>query len=195
MFRKYGIDNKAKLEETKQKMFKTNLEKYGHICSIYGKEQQEKSKITCQKLYWTNYPAQAEIVKNKQIDTKRKNNTFNKSKLEEKSYQLLKEKYLDIKYQYKSELYPFICDFYIPSLDLYIECNYHWTHGKHQYNKNDINDNLIIKKWKEKNTDFYNYTIYVWTNLDIKKYNIAKENKLNYLVFYNMNELKEWLNI
>ena len=39
----------------------------------------------------------------------------------------------DIIRQYKSDLYPFACDFYIPSLDLYIECNYHWTHGNKLY--------------------------------------------------------------
>ena len=191
---KYGVDNKAKLEETKQKMFKTNLKKYGHICSIYGKEQQEKSKITCQTLYGTNYSTQAEIVKNKQIETKRKNNTFNTSNPENKSYNLLKEKYQDIQYQYKSKLYPFICDFYIPSLDLYIECNYHWTHGGKPF-ENTNEDNLIVEEWKNKNTKFYNNAINTWTIRDVKKRNIAKENKLNYLVFYNINELKEWLNI
>ena len=29
----------------------------------------------------------------------------------------------------KYDRYPFACDFYISSLDLFIECNYHWTHG------------------------------------------------------------------
>ena len=31
--------------------------------------------------------------------------------------------------------------------------------------------------------DYYNNAIYTWTNLDIRKYNIAKENRLNYFFF------------
>lgn len=33
--------------------------------------------------------------------------------------------------QYTSERYPFLCDFYIKPLDLYIELNLYWTHGGH----------------------------------------------------------------
>lgn len=49
---------------------------------------------------------------------------------------------------YMSKDYPFKCDFYIISLDLYIECNFHWTHGGHWFdalNKDDLNK---ANKWK-----------------------------------------------
>ena len=36
--------------------------------------------------------------------------------------------------------------------------------------------------------------IYVWTDLDVRKRNIAKENNLNYIEFWNIEELKNWLN-
>ena len=35
---------------------------------------------------------------------------------------------------------------------------------------------------------------YIWTINDPLKRNIAKENNLNYLEFFNINELKDWLN-
>lgn len=56
---------------------------------------------------------------------------MNTSKSEEMSYVLLVERFgaNDILRQYKSEEYPFACDFYIKSRNIYIECNYCWTHG------------------------------------------------------------------
>ena len=69
--------------------------------------------------------------------TKRKNGTFNSSKPEDMSYVLLCEVFGkdDIERQHKDDRYPFLCDFYVKSKDLYIECNYHWTHGKHWFDE------------------------------------------------------------
>ena len=63
--------------------------------------------------------------------TRKLNGTFKTSKQEDKVYEILCEKFTkdDIVRQYKSNKYPFSCDFYIKSLDLYIECNFSWTHG------------------------------------------------------------------
>ena len=191
---KYGVDNKAKLEETKEKMKKTNLKKYNHECAAQGKDQKIKSKITCQKIYGCDYAAQSDVVKNKQTQTKKLNNTLNSSKPEDQSFILLKQKYPDVIRQYKSDNYPFVCDFYIPSLYLYIECNYHWTHGGHPYNPNNINDYNKLKLWESKTTKFYRNAIITWTCRDVNKRNIAKQNNLNYIEFWNIDELKDWLN-
>jgi hypothetical protein len=48
----------------------------------------------------------------------------------------------------------------------------------------------IIKKNKTK----YDSVIYTWSDLDVRKRNIAKQNNLNYIEFWNINELKDWLN-
>ena len=95
--------------------------------------------------------------------------------------------------QYKSDEYPFCCDFYIPSINLYIECNFSWTHGGHSYDKDNEEDQLILEKWKEKNTKYYDNAINTWTIRDVRKRNIAKQNNLNYIEFWNLNELKNWL--
>ena len=104
----------------------------------------------------------------------------------------MKEIFSDIIRQYRSELYPFSCDFYIPTEDLYIECNYTWTHGGKPY-EGTKEDNIKLNKWKEKNTKFYNNAIYTWTDLDVRKRNIVKQNNLNFIEFWDINELKEWL--
>lgn len=36
--------------------------------------------------------------------------------------------------QYSDQRYPYNCDFYIKSQDLFIEINYYWTHGSHPFN-------------------------------------------------------------
>ena len=68
-------------------------------------------------------------VKQKVKDSKKKNKTFGKSKSEDQIYQLLLQKFNKVERQYKSEQYPFACDFYIPSIDLYIEYQGFYTHG------------------------------------------------------------------
>ena len=60
--------------------------------------------------------------------TKHKNNTFNTSKFEVNFRNNLIEIFdvTDIFSNYKDELrYPFNCDFYIKSLDIFIELNIH----------------------------------------------------------------------
>ena len=172
-FKKYGVDNVFKLEKLIQKRLKT-------FKSIAFKEK--ISKILS-----------SQEVQNKINATKRKNNSFSTSKPEEESYLLLKEKYNDVKRQYKSEEYPYLCDFYIPSLDLYIECNYHWTHGNHAYDPTNIEDNLLLEKWKQKPNSFYDSAIKVWSISDVIKRNLAKENKLNWIEFFSIDDFKKWL--
>ena len=76
---------------------------------------------------------------------------------------------------------------------MFIEYNGTWTHGSKPYVDN-LECNAILDKWKEKskNSKFYKNAIYTWSVLDVKKRNIAKQNKLNYLEFFNMNQFNEW---
>lgn len=219
--KKYGcnINNYTQLDYVKEKIKQTCLKKYGsnsplgnkniwnetrkHIIEKYGaaynKEKLNKTLIKKYGVPWFTLSdklkekTNTQETKEKQYNTKKKNHTFNTSIQENKTYELLKEKYSDVKYQYKSDVYPFVCDFYIPSLNLYIECNYHWTHGGKPYEGTD-EDNIILEKWKSKQTKFYNNAINCWTIRDVNKRNIAKTNKLNYLEFFTILELEKWLN-
>ena len=199
---RYGVDNGFKTKEAQDKYKQTCLNNWGvdHNWKIPGEhdlthtpEALEKKKLTSLKNWGTEHPHQCKEIIDKVNNTKRKNNSFNISKSEELSYNLLKEKYPDVKKQYKSKLYPFICDFYIPSLDLYIECNYHWTHGGHPYNINNKEDQILLEKWKNKNTKYYLGAINTWTVRDVNKRNTVKQNNLNYIEFWHIKELKKWL--
>ena len=96
---------------------------------------------------------------------------------------MLLNKYNDTCYQYSSDLYPFHCDFYIPSLNLYIEYNGSWTHGKHPFNKDNEDDIEILNNWKIKSetSKFYKSAIETWTIRDVNKRNLAYKNKLNFI--------------
>ena len=196
---KYGVDETAKLKEIYIKTEETKLLKYND--KHYNNKKKYKQTMierygveSSLQLPYTRERAKSEDTKQKIIETKKQNNTFNTSEPENESYKLLKKKYKDVIKQYKSELYPFNCDFYIPNLDLYIECNYHWTHGGHPFDSNNEDDQILLNEWVNNNTEYYNNAIGTWTIRDINKRNIAKQNNLNYIEFWNIKELKDWLN-
>lgn len=127
--------------------------------------------------------------RNKKIE----NGTINSSKPENDVYNLLLNKFEVVRY-YSDDRYPFECDFYIKSLDLFIECNFHWTHGGKPYIENDEQCINQLSKWKEKakKSKFYENAIKTWTIRDVSKLKKAKENNLNYLIFYNYKEMLSW---
>lgn len=112
--KKFGVDNYRKTDECKKLVSKIIREKQYIIrnkvkntcLEKYGVDNYAKSNEFKNKMNW-------EEQKKKEYETKKKNNSFNKSKIEMKSYELLKEKYPSVKYQYKSDVYPFVCDFFI----------------------------------------------------------------------------------
>lgn len=168
---KYGVDNVMKLEFIKQKMYETNYKKYNSKSSM-----------------------QNDKIKNKSYHTKKRNKSFNTSKPEEEIYKLLCQKYENVKRQYKSEVYPFACDFYIPSEDLYIEYQGFKSHNYEPYNINNIKHQEKVQKWAEYcqyNKSYLGY-LKVWTITDPLKRQLAKNNNLNWIEFFNMNQFISW---
>ena len=205
--KKYSVDNYAKTQEFKDRLKKACIKKYGteyytqtqeykEYIKLHQEEIQAKMKQTCLEKYGVeNYCQTPEFIQ-KMYNTKKKNNSFHISKEEEKAYNILLTKFSkdDIIRQYKSDLYPFACDFYIKSLDLYIEYNGTWTHGIGSFDSNNLDHIKLLNKWKSKNTDFYRTAIYTWTDLDVRKLETFKKNKLNYKIFWNLKEVKDWIN-
>ena len=204
---RYGGDSPMCNSVTKEKAITTNFQKFGvancmHLDSIKHHQRQ-----TCVKRYGVKYPAQSNEIRQKLseinsspetqqkiYETKKKNHSFNISNPENLIYERLSEKFGKVLRQYKSEKYPFSCDFYIPEIDLYIEFQGNWTHGEKPYNEKDEEDIKLLEEWQEKATisDFYANAIEVWTISDVKKRKIAKENNLNWIEFFNLDEFEEW---
>ena len=183
--KKYGAENVYASEYIKQKIKETNLERYNETSWTKSKEGREFLKN------FTN----SEDFKNKQHETKKKNNSFNTSKIENKLELSLREMFPDLETQYKSELYPFNCDFYIPSLDLYIEYNGSWTHGGCFYDENNDENRNTLEKWKQasEHSRFYETAVSVWTQRDVLKLNTAIENNLNYIAWFNQQQAYDWI--
>ena len=222
---RYGVENPQQCERIKEKTKQTNLERYGTenvYASEYGKEKikktnlerygvenvsnneliKEKKKQTCLKHYGVENPAQCPDIVDKIFKQRRINGTIISSSFEEKVHNLLKEKFIIVERQYKSDVYPFRCDFYIQDLNFYIEIQGHPSHGKEPFDPNNIKHQEILKLWqrktielkKDKSRTQYEDYIDTWTRRDPLKRKIAKENNLNWIEFFNMKQFLKWYN-
>lgn len=204
---KYGKPNYVQTKEYQIKSKQTKKEKYGNE----NYNNRDLAKQTCLKKFGKITYTQTQEYKDKYCDkdsillrqnkankTKRQNKTFNTSEQENKVAELLIKKYPNTIRQYRSEEYPFDCDFYIPEQNLYIETSFFWTHGKYNhkvygpFDKTNTEHLLLLEFWKNKNTKFYKQAIYTWTNLDVRKLECFKKNNLNYKIFYTMEEFNQW---
>ena len=124
----------------------------------------------------------------REYNTRKRNKTFNTSKIEQEFKKYLEDNDINFKYQYKSEPYPFNCDFYFPDYDLYFEIQGHWGHGKHPFDENNEDDLNILNIWKEKQNirPQYKMSIKVWTESDPYKRQIAKEHNLNWAEVFSI---------
>ena len=180
MISRYGVDNPQKCESIKQATMQTNIRKYG---VPYATQ-------TLNTILHTNTTSSIK----KCNETKRNRKSFNKSQEEDIVYNHLCQMFgeRDVIRQYRDERYPFACDFYIKSLDLFIECNFHWTHGGRNYDENDEFCIQQLKNWQEKaqTSKFYKNAIQTWTVRDVIKSSYYQN--INIEVFYCINDVELW---
>ena len=205
---KYGFEYASQSEEFLNKVKQTCLDKYGvkhynqsdegraRLSEKHSSEEvQNKTKQTCLKKYGVEYYFQSkeyqskhDEIQAKMNNTKHLNHTFSSSQIETEFASYLDSQNIEYKRQYRSKVYPFNCDFYLPRYDLYVEIQASWTHGGHPFNIEM--DKNILERWKSKNTDFYKTAIETWTVRDVKKRDLAKQNQLNYLEIFS-NDIDE----
>ena len=211
--KKYGVEHHWINSEIKEKRHQTWLNKYGvDICS-QAESVKEKMSKTVQEKYGVKWFTQSKKLieasntdeaKDKEFKTKIKNMSFSKSKEEDKIYELLLNKFKNVKRQYKDKkLYPFYCDFYLPLENIWIEYNGSQYHNNRPFlnNDKDLEElNLLYelstrrKQKTGKSKSIYDSIIYTWSDLDVRKRNIAKQNNLHYVELWNINEAIKWLN-
>ena len=154
--------------------------------SLHSNNNRQKAKETCLKKYGVEFYSNRE----KEYETKKKNNSFNSSSKEEMYYLSLCDKYgkENIIRNYKCDLYPYRCDFYIVTENKFIELNLHWTHGGMRFDENNICCVEKLNEWKEKakTSKFYQNAIETWTTRDKNKIETALKNKLNYETIYKL---------
>lgn len=182
--RKYGtgITNPFQSKEVVDKIDQTNLRKYG------------TRRFTQTDTFRNLVSERHDETEAKKISTHSLNNSFNDSKIEDEIFNFIRNVFPDVKRHFSSESYPFSCDFYIPSTDTYVEYNGTWTHGNHPFNRNDPDDVKLCEMWKDKRSRYYDNAVYVWTNLDIRKRECAKQNNLKFVELWNVDDVMQWLN-
>lgn len=174
-----GLGTSSKILQ--EKIINTTIKNHG-VKNVYMREDlKQKSHSKESKL--------------KEYKTKKKNNTFNTSKIEKELETELRKIFPNLKTQYRSKKYPFNCDYYIPELDLYIEYNGTWLHGDKFFDKDDLNDLKKLSQWteKSKNSKFYKNAIETWTVRDVNKLNTALKNNLNYITWFNQEHAYNWI--
>ena len=191
---KTGYSNPSQNPNVKIKKEETCMKNFGVKSQNQSKEIKAKQIKSLIKNFGCTNPSQSEIIKIKKRETMKKNNSYNKSKEEEYINKILCKKFRKIERQYTSELYPFACDFYIPSLDLYIEYQGFWTHGGEPYDKNNQNHQEILQKWIKNTHPQYKNAINVWTTRDPLKRETARKNNLNWVEFFTMDQFFKWYN-
>lgn len=209
---KYGVDNPSKVDIIKQRKIETCRKNFGVDYPFQSKEIKEKSYKTSLEKYgvplWSMTKegilnSHSKKANQKRVNTFLKNKSYIKSKTENLAFLYLSLEYPDIIRQYyDKERYPYKCDFYIPCLDLFIELNnsqYHHFHAFDKTNESDINEFNRIKKLSEEKHKIsdkknqYDNIIYTWTILDPEKRKVAKENNINFIEFWDINEVINWL--
>lgn len=217
---KYGVENISQCEIIQNKKKETNMKKYGvewfpkssKYKSLFNNKNyvnkiNNKRRKTCLERYGVEFSSQTINMQKKRYNTLKINKSFNKSKPEERCYNLLLTKFSNVFRNYKTNEYPFACDFYIPELNLYIEYNGFWTHGPTKYHepfdKNNINHinalNIWIKRSNElginnRKKKLYQNAIKIWSIEDPKKLKTFIDNKLNFKIFYNEQQFLNWFN-
>lgn len=218
----YGVEYPTQSKTIQLKLQKASLEKFGTLYPIQNKDILEKREKQNLKKYGCKIPSQLKFFQEKQINSMikhygvpfytqsddykqkysdiqekrhnslRRNHSYNTSKAEEYFYSKIIEVFPKTKRQYKSKMYPFYCDFYIPELDVYVELNFNWTHGEHPFNIQDEKDTDKLKSWTLKarklNSTFYKEAGETWIISDPYKQAVAKINNLNYYAVYTEEE-------
>ena len=191
---RYGVDHYMKTDEAKEKQREYML--------LHGKAIFKKSRVTCMERYGVpNYAMTDEArinmsnrmsdvsVRQSLLNTRKQNQTdiISSSELDFGKMLISIFGEDDVESQYFDEnRYPFVCDFYIKSRDLFIELNAHWSHGGHWYDDNNVIDCELNQKWLN-GSDYYKKCSETWSIRDVKKRDCASRNNLNYVTLWDTN--------
>ncbi|WP_193072395.1 hypothetical protein [Brevibacterium sp. FME37] len=216
---RYGVDNPLQHESIQAKIRETSRDRYGVDHHNQRPERRDlmRAAMTDERLalmqeakdyspeakaaygrrmsQWWAEPENADRA----LSVKRANGTWRDSQPERDLHQLLIEHFgtADVKAQYKDpDRYPWECDFYIPSRDLFIELNGFWTHGLHWFDTTDDDDQALLETWRKRDSDFYRNAVINWTHRDVQKRHSARDHQLNYAVFWGgqaLDDAREWL--
>lgn len=170
---RYGVDNVMQSDEIKSKIVSPFADKAVHQKAVYNRW------ISCQKEIESGFlsgdlTAGKLVSRHERIIYYELVNRFG-----------IKDVYFSYGIHPYDARYPYNCDFYIKSLDLFIENNADYSHGGHWYNpsnKDDFQRMLDMYKSGKRRTL---KAVESWTVSDVAKREKAKSSGIKYLVFWD----------
>ena len=165
---------------------------YGVAFPLLSREVQMRLKATCLKTYGVDSYSKTYEFKTKMSDssaiwvpkmfaTKKSKGNLNTSVVEN----YIANELQGFEREYVSERYPYHADFYDSDRNLFIEVNAHWTHGGHWYDTFSAFDAQKLGSWQAKSSSYIDKAIKTWTVSDVAKRQCARDNKLNYVTFWD----------
>lgn len=224
---RYGVESpNANVEicaRMQESLKATNMKRYGVQCAMQVPDIARKSALNRQQSMLNTYGAKNSVeipeIREKIFKKRKENGTLNTSNPERVLGNLLREKFGvdDVLHNViVDNRYPYHVDYYIKSLDLFIELNGDKCHNTHWFDMTNERDLQIVQSWTENmirlecetgKVSRYRKYIKTWTQTDVEKRNAAKVNNLNYLVFWdgsnhvvnhkqipNLSDVYDWLN-
>lgn len=189
----YGVtvNNVANVPQIREKIYQTNMKKLGVAMPFMSDKIQTKICDVKEDKYGERFYTN----RDKFYKTMKKNNFI--SKYELALEEVFKMYNIDCVSQYKDKIrYPYFCDFYLPKFDMFIEINVYPAHGPHPYNSTNIEDQTLINNWLNLANNgkiIYLDWIKRWTEIDVKKRNIAIQNGILYYTLYNLDEINAFI--
>ena len=165
---------------------------YGVAFPLLSREVQMRLKATCLKTYGVDSYSKTDEFKTKMSDssaiwvpkmfaTKKSKGNLNTSCVEN----YIANELQGFEREYVSDKYLYHADFYDSDRNLYIEVNAHWTHGGHWYDTFNAFDAKKLMDWQAKSSSYIDKAIKTWTVSDANKRQCARDNKLNYVTFWD----------
>lgn len=193
--RKTFVENmrdKSYREDIVVKRKETCERHYGVQVPLQSQEIQMRLKATCLKTYGVDSYSKTDAFKKTMSDssaiwvpkmfaTKKSKGNLNTSVVEN----YIANELQGFEREYVSDKYPYHADFYDSDRNLFIEVNAHWTHGGHWYDTFSAFDAQKLGSWQEKSSRYIDKAIKTWTLSDVNKRQCARDNKLNYVTFWD----------
>ena len=205
MLMRYGVehpnDNPMIRAKMQAQLEATNMKRYGVPNAMQNPEIARKSAHLRQKAMLDKYGAKNSVevkaIRDKIFANRKQNKTLNTSRPEVALGELLVAYFGENDVQHNvvvDNRYPYHVDFYIKSLDLFIELNGDRCHNDHWFDESNLRDRQILRSWEENmlrieqetgRVSRYRNYIKTWTQSDVAKRLSAKKHNLNYLVFWD----------
>ena len=152
--KKYGVENPMQVEEIKEKVFKTQIEKYGKVMGCisdderkkgteksWSENSREKRRKTNLEKYGTEWPTQNAEVLSKRNDSFFKNGSTKTSKPQINLYNILKKKYENCELNYPCSNFLLDCKIEINNIKIDIEYDGQYWHQDTQ--RDNLRDEVV----------------------------------------------------